>query len=262
MLSPSRLIDAIETSMFLLPELPGRVARLSIPGLLGREIDGSDPFVNLAGDAHLTEETAAPVIRQVYDHFGRQAKAFGWIVGPNSSPPDLSSRLEAAGMENALALTGMAYDLSGPSVLPTNPAVSLREVSTGDLEIASALLSEAIGFTPEGGRATVEALALSSSPLRRRAYLAYLPNHPAPVAYASMITLPDQPIAVLYCAATLEQARGQGVYTSLVARRLADARQDGLQAVVIQAVSSSSAPICIKLGFVELCRLDWYIWEP
>jgi hypothetical protein len=197
----------------------------------------------------------------VYARFARQHKAFGWIVGPNSTPSDLSRRLVSIGMEKAIELAGMVYDrLDVP--IPANPDVIIREVTTEDVDVAGALLSEAIGFTPEGGRATVKALALSSSPVKRRAYMAYLPESAAPVAYASMIYLPDQPLVVLYCAGTLEQARGRGVYTSLVSRRLADAHRDGVQAAVIQAVRDSSAPICRKQGFVELCNLDWYIWEP
>jgi hypothetical protein len=260
-LSLQKLLDAIETSMFLLPELPGMVDWLDTPGLTGREINGSDAFVSLMGCARLTEQTATAAIEQVYARFTRQNKAFGWIVGPNSTPPDLTRRLASIGMEKALELAGMVYDrLDVP--IPSNPDVTIREVTPADVDLASVLLSESIGFTPAGGRATVEALALSSSPLKRRAYMAYLPETETPVAYASMIYLPDQPIVVLYCAGTLEAARGHGVYTSLVARRLADAHRDGMQAAVIQAVSTSSAPICAKLGFVELCHLDWYIWEP
>jgi len=261
MISPSVLVRAIETSMFLLPELPGRVNWLQIPGLLGREIAGSDSFVSLVGDARWPGEQAAPAAQQVFDHFARQPKAFGWIVGPSTAPPGLALQLERLGMEKVLELAGMVYDrLDVP--IPSNPEVTIQEVAAHENDLASGVLSEAIGFTPEGGRATVEALALSASPLQRRAYLARLPDSPDPVAYASMIYLPDQPVAVLYCAATLEAARGRGVYTSLVARRLVDARRDGMQAVVIQAVRTSSAPICARLGFVELCNLDWYIWEP
>jgi hypothetical protein len=261
MISHSTLLEAIDTSMFLLPELPGRVTDLTIPGIRGHAMDGSDPFVSIVGAARLTSENADQVIQQVSDHFFGQNKAFGWIVGPLSTPGDLASRLKRVGMQKDLELAGMVYTrLDVP--IPANPKVIIREATADDNAIASPLLSQAIGFTPEGGRATVEALALSESPLLRRAYLAYLPSNPVPVAYASMIYLPGQPIAVLYCAATLESARGQGVYTSLVSRRLADAHRDGIHAAVIQAVRDSSAPICGKLGFEELCNLDWYIWKP
>jgi hypothetical protein len=260
-ISHPELLEAIDRGMFLLPELAGRVEWLDIPGLQGHSIDGSDAFVSLAGASRLTTENADDAIRQVYAHFASQKREFGWIVGPLTTPVDLGDRLSRLGMEKVLELAGMAHiRLDLP--IQGNPAVSIREVTSGDLAVASSLLAEAIGFTPEGARATVEALTLSPSPLQRRAYLAYLPSDPDPVAYASMIYFPNQPIVELYCAATLEKARGQGVYTSLVARRLADAHRDGMGAAVIQAVRATSAPICQKLGFEELGNLDWYIWEP
>ena len=261
MISNSKLIETIETSMFLLPEHSGTVEWLQIHGVTGREINGGDPFVSLVGCARLTADNVEAVTQEVFARFSKQDKAFGWIVGPNSTPPKLAQVLEGCGMEKALELAGMVYDRMNVPI-SANPDVIIREVTADDIDTASTLLSEAIGFTQEGGRATVTALALSNSPLKRRAYLAYLADRAEPVAYASMVYLPNQPIVVLYCAGTLEEARGCGVYTSLVSRRLADACRDGAQAAVIQAVRDSSAPICRKLGFVELCNLDWYIWEP
>lgn len=261
------LIDAIDCGMFLLPELPGRVTELAIPGLIGRSIGGleaehaSDAFVSLVGAARLADENADEAIRQVYERFAREQRGFGWIVGPLSTPADLRERLARLGMKKVIELAGMAYthlDL----LIPGNPAVAIREVTPDEVDIASRLLAEAIGFTLAGARATVEALAFSTSPLRRRAYLAYLPGETAPVGYASMVHFPGQPLVGLYCAATLKRVRGQGVYTSLVARRLADAYRQGARAAVIEAVRTTSAPICKKLGFEELCTLDWYIWEP
>jgi GNAT superfamily N-acetyltransferase len=261
MINKQILLEAIDTSMFLLPELPGRVDWLKIPGIRGRMIDGSDPFVSLAGAARLTPTNVDATLEQIHDHFVTQNKAYGWIVSPLSRPTDLGKRLERLGQENVLELAGMAHTrLDLP--IAANPAVSVRPIIADDLEIAIPLLAAALGFTREGARATVEALALSPDPIRRRAYLAYLKDIPEPVAYASMIYLPDQPVVVLYCAATLEAYRGRGVYTSLVARRLADAYREGARAAVIQAVRSTSAPICQKLGFVEFYNMDWYIWEP
>jgi len=47
-----------------------------------------------------------------------------------------------------------------------------------------------------------------------------------------------------------------------VKRRLDDARADGREAAVIQADRNTSAPICAKLGFRELCSLEVYVWSP
>jgi GNAT superfamily N-acetyltransferase len=255
------LVEAIDTSMFLLPELPGRVERLNIPRVRGRMIDGSDPFVSLVGASRLKSVDADATLQQIHERFAGQNKAYGWIVSSLSTPSDLGERISRLGLVKDLEMAGMVNTrLDTP--IPANPRVTVRQVTADDREVSIPLLADAIGFSLEGARATVEALDLSQDPVRRRAYLAFVKGFPEPVAYASMIYLPDQPIVVLYCAATLEAYRGQGVYTQLVARRLADACKDGARAAVIQAVRDTSAPICQKLGFIELCWMDWYIWEP
>jgi hypothetical protein len=63
-------------------------------------------------------------------------------------------------------------------------------------------------------------------------------------------------------AVTLEGYRGRGVYTSLVARRLEDARDRGMTAAVIQSASVSSEPICRGLGFRQVCSMAGYGWVP
>jgi predicted GNAT family acetyltransferase len=72
------------------------------------------------------------------------------------------------------------------------------------------------------------------------------------------VYLPDSPTVLLGGAATLEEYRGHGIYTALVARRLADARADRRTAAVIQGDRKTSAPICAKLGFREICGLELF----
>jgi len=71
--------------------------------------------------------------------------------------------------------------------------------------------------------------------------------------------MPDLPIALLLSSATLRDFRGYGIYTSLMARRLADAHEDGIEAAIIQAVRETSAPICRKLGFIEMAPIELYV---
>jgi hypothetical protein len=60
----------------------------------------------------------------------------------------------------------------------------------------------------------------------------------------------------------MAEHRGKGVFTSLVARRLADGRASGDRAAAIQAMRATSAPICARLGFRELCPLELWSWSP
>ena len=102
---------------------------------------------------------------------------------------------------------------------------------------------------------------MTDSKVKNRGYFAYVDGGTEPVGWSYLVYLPDSPIVLLGGAATLPEHRGRGIYSALVAKRLADARADGRSAAVIQAVRSTSAPIAAKLGFRELCGLEFYAWE-
>ena len=104
-------------------------------------------------------------------------------------------------------------------------------------------------------------LAMTDSKVKNRGYFAYVDGGSEPVAWSYLVYLPDSPIVLLGGAATVPEHRGRGIYSALVAKRLADARADGRRAAVIQAVRATSAPICAKLGFREVCGLEFYAWE-
>ncbi len=252
------LLWALETSLFLVPALPDRVERLEVPGVRGRITADSDPFANLVGAATLDEGNADETIGQVREIYAGWHKEFGWLVGPLSTPYDLPGRLEAAGLVKTTELAGMVQaDLGRP--IATNPAVYVHEATADDVEAAIYTLADAMEMPAERTYAMTEAMFFSPEPIMRRVYLAFIEGVDYPVATAGMLYLPDLPIAVMLSAATLPDFRGHGIYTSLMARRLADAHGDGIEAAVIQAVRNTSAPICRKLGFVEIAAMQMYV---
>lgn len=258
--SERALLEAIETSFFLM-EVPGVMDPVGVPGVQGRRTALSHPLANLVGAATLDEARADEAIRAVWDGFAAENKAFGWVVGPSSRPADLRERLQAAGLVKIEELAGMALDdLSTP--IRANPEVGVEEVSAEKLRASSGVVARSYGLPDDVAVLMSEGIAGASEDVRARGYLAYLSGVEGPVAFSAMMTVPGERIVLLGGAATLEEHRGRGVYTSLVARRLADARAQGAQAAVIQAVRSTSAPICAKLGFREVCGLELYAWLP
>jgi GNAT superfamily N-acetyltransferase len=252
------LLWALETSAFLVPELPGRVERLDVPGVQGRITADSDPFANLVGAATLDEGNADETIRQVCEIYAGWNKEFGWLVSPLSTPFDLCGRLESAGLVKSVEMAGMVCtDLGRP--IAANPAVYVHEATADDVEAAIHTLADAMEIPADRAYAMTEALFFSPEPIMRRVYLAFVEGVDYPVATAGMLYMPDQPIALLLSSATLPDFRGYGIYTSLMARRLADAHQDGIEAAIIQAVRETSAPICRKLGFVEIMPMELYV---
>ena len=248
------LVESIESTLFIYPAASGLTQDLGIPGLRGRVTKISHPLANLCGDARFSEREADAMIEKVKQRYGDVA--FGWITGPSTRPTDLPSRLEAAGLEIADGIAGMAVtDLALP--IEVNPKVQVREVSWAEAIANSEMMGRAYGLPTDVMRLFNELVAASSERIKSRAYVASLDGETL-VAWSYLVYLPDSPTVLLGGAATLEEYRGHGIYTALVARRLADARADGRTAAIVQADRKTSAPICAKLGFSEVCGLEFY----
>ncbi|HYT12596.1 MAG TPA: hypothetical protein VEL12_07395 [Candidatus Nitrosopolaris sp.] len=258
--STDQLLDAVERTLFVYPEVPGLVTDIRIQGVLGRESPVSHPVANLVGCAVLDEADADATISAVRDRFAEGAKSFGWVTSPSSRPHDLPQRLLEAGLVKADELAGMALtDLETP--IRANPEVEVRQASADEQRRAIPMVGNAYGMPPDVAEWFTEAL-IGAEHLRCAMYHAYLPDHQGPVAFGNLVFVPRTSIVLLGGAGTLGDLRGRGVYTSLVARRLADARAAGADAAVIQAVRGTSAPVCAKLGFQEILPLDFYAWVP
>ncbi|HYK97674.1 MAG TPA: hypothetical protein VEU77_04720 [Candidatus Acidoferrales bacterium] len=250
------LVAAIESSLFMYPAVPGLTEDLGVPGVHGRTTSCSHPLANLVGDARLDEETADATIDRVARRFKGERKAFGWVTGPSTTPGDLPRRLGRAGMTPIAHLAGMAVtdlDLE----IRTNPSVRVREVTPAETIDASEMMGRAYGLPTDVTTMFNRLVATMQS----RAYFAYLDSE-APVAWSYLVYVPKTPIVLLGGAATLSEVRGQGLYSALVKKRLEDAHADGREAAVIQADRDTSAPICAKLGFRELCSLEVFGWMP
>ncbi len=253
------LIEAIETTLHLYPPVPGVADDLAIPGVRGRITPLSHPLANLVGLARLDEETADATILRVTQRFAREHKAFGWVVGPGTTPVDLAARLDRAEVRRVSRLAGMALtDLDEP--IDVDAGVRIEEVAPVEAAAESDMMARAYGMPTEVNDLFAKLVGASPG-IRARGYFAYL-DAPRPIAWSYLVYVPRSPIVLLGGAATVPEARGRGVYTALVKRRLDDARADGREAAVIQADRDTSAPICARLGFRELCSLELFAWSP
>lgn len=255
------VLNEIEESLFTIAKAPGRHEPLGIAGLRGWSAPIAHPFGSVMGAATLTPETTDATIREVIDRFASRGLPFLWIVGPRSSPPDLGARLRAAGLTKADDWAGMALtELDRP--IPASPAVHVREAGEGDREAALRVLARGFSLPEEVFRVFLEPLWRHPERVPSRSYLAFVDGVEEPVAAGHMLYSPARAVATLYTTATVPEHRGKGVYASLVARRVHDARRDGMRAVILQAMRTTSAPQCRKVGFAELCNLEIYVWSP
>ncbi len=252
------LIEAITSSLLMYPPVPGLTEAIGVPGLQGRATKLSHPLANLVGGARLSERDADAAIAKVKSRFASEKRAFGWVTAPSDTPKDLERRLAAADLHPIAHLAGMAAPV-GLSI-PANDSIRVREVTPGEAGGETEMMGRAYGMPAD--IADLFNRLLSASPrIRSRGYFAYLEGD-RPIAWSYVVYIPDSKIVLLGGAATLLEARGRGVYSALVRRRLDDARADGREAAVIQADRDTSAPICAKLGFRELCSMEVFAWTP
>jgi GNAT superfamily N-acetyltransferase len=251
---------AIESSLHVYPPVSGLSEDLGVKGVRGRVTDLSNPLANLVGMADIAPEDVDATLKIVRNRYSRGRKAYGWVTGPLTRPSDLGERLVASGLTKADELAGMALtDLGIP--IAVDPTIEVREGTLHEAQAASGMMARAYGMPEEVARFFNVLLAMTDSKVNNRGYFAFADGGTDPVGWSYLVYLPDSPIVLLGGAATLPEHRGRGIYSALVAKRLADARADGRTAAVIQAVRSTSAPIAAKLGFREVCGLEFYAWE-
>ncbi len=254
------LTHAIESSLQVYPPVSGLSEDLGIKGVRGRVTDLSHPLANLVGMANIARDDVEATLKMVRNRYSRGRKGYGWVTGPLTRPSDLGGRLVASGLKKADEMAGMALtDLSVP--ISVDPRIEVREATLHEAQAASEMMARAYDMPEEVARFFNVLLAMSDGKVKNRGYFAYVDGGTEPVGWSYLVYLPDSPIVLLGGAATLPEHRGRGIYSALVAKRLADARADGRTAAVIQAVRSTSAPIAAKLGFREICGLEFYAWE-
>lgn len=256
----SRFVACLEDIMFRMPPGARGVVPLSFEGVRGRRTPLPTPFTNLVGVTGPGTDIPDASIAAVIEEFRGHDASFGWLVGPNS-PGDLAVRLAEHGLSRAegfacLVLTDLDRDI------PVADHVTIREIDNQEQETFANLLSRAFGMPEEMIAYMCDILYFAEEGVQARNYVAELDGAAEPVAAASTICYPDDGMVVLAGSAVLEPHRGRGIYHALVRRRLQDARADGFEAAGIQAVRSTSAPICRSLGFEEVCGQELYAWSP
>ncbi len=251
------ILYALENSMFMFPEMPGQWDIPSFAGVRAHATPQvSHPLGNMIGVSTLTRENADSVIAQVQEFFSKRRQMVGWWLNPSSTPVDLVSRLETAGFSRVIEQAGLVLtDMECP--IQCNPSVTVRKATIADRENLIRLYTVGYPLPEKLAAIYCDLLWLIEN---GNHYLAFLDGVEKPVSVSSMFAPPNSTIAVMQGAATLNEHRGNGIYTAMMAKRLADARAMGKDTAVLQGDRKTSAPICMKIGFKEVCSIDFYVW--
>jgi N-acetylglutamate synthase-like GNAT family acetyltransferase len=205
--------------------------------------------------ARLSPDAADARIAEVKRAHVERGAGMRWVVGPSSTPGDLSARLERAGIP--LLATALGMHMRVPSSPPLVPAgVELRPVRVEDILTYGDINTRAWGRGPAYAR---ESEAFITRALERgdgalRTWLVY--SNAQLIGTANLRLLPG--LGYLQGAAILPEHRRQGMYQILLDYRLGVLRSLGIDHVVVWADASTSAGVCQRAGFVPMCRAAFH----
>jgi GNAT superfamily N-acetyltransferase len=201
--------------------------------------------------ARLSPETADARIAEIRRAHLERGAGMRWVVGPSSSPDDLSARLERAGIP--VLATALGMHMRVPDRAPALPeGVELRPVERENLDdygdINARAWERGLAFRRESRGFVERALAADNGVLRT--WLVY--RDEVLIGTTTLCVLPG--LGYLQGAAILREHRRQGMYQALLDHRLAVLRGLGIDHVVVWADESTSAGVCQRAGFVPKCR--------
>ena len=216
------------------------------------------PGMNFVSFTFANETRLHHVIHQELDYFMPLEQPFTWKVYDHDLLPNLKDELLTHGFapdEDPAAV--MVLDVKQAPAAPYEPVqADIRRIDTFDgLKDVIYVLDKVWGGHHTwvndrlGGHLQI--------PGYLSVYVAYVADQPAAIAWTYF---PHGQFATLFAGSTISEYRKQGLYTSLLERRLQEIRERGYRYAVVEA-GSMSKPIVAKHGFQQLTTVYDFEWK-
>jgi GNAT superfamily N-acetyltransferase len=181
-----------------------------------------------------------------------------WKVYDHDDLPGLEESLRGNGFKPDDVETVLALELTDAAiehVVARAPSADVRSVDVRRVDVAG--LDDVAAISADIGRSNVDAerrrlaAVLAQAPATMSVHVAYVDDVAAACGRAHYRE--GGPLVGIAGARTRTSYRRQGLFTALVAGRLAEARGRGCRLAVVDALPTSE-PILTGLGFVPLTR--------
>lgn len=245
------LSESAHVRLFVEPEISWFTTDIAYPNYLFNTV--------LRANFDTAEETDAFINGLLYDAEAHR-KALYWFIGPATQPAQLGERLQRYLFQPVFPIQGMKLNLADLNEdLPFPLDFTVKRVENLDhlREFVTVLARNS--DTPPAVAAEwfeLEAGLGVGDNLPWQRYLGFW--HGEPVAACSVVV--GAGVVGLYQVATLPQARGHGLASTIGLSALREARQRGHQTAILHAT-----PMAVKLyrqlGFRPVANLWLYLWR-
>ena len=246
------LFDAQERSAVTFPDMRKDV----LPHVV--RFVGEPPAPSFILHSRLNKSNADTVIREQLTYFKERNQSFEWKAYDYDPPLDLLERLIASGLELEDTEAVMVLDVhDAPPALLTPTTVDVRPITQPEeLEDVKQVEEQVWGGDHDWIRKQLGAHL--QIPGYVNVYVAYVDDEPACAGWIYYNANSD--FAGLWGGSTVEQYRGQGLYTAVLAARVQEASRRGRRFLTIDA-SPMSEPIVRRHGFRLLAYAHACKWE-
>jgi hypothetical protein len=259
-----QLFDSYQWIFDIREWIPPNIAGKQSARLLRAGSGDRHPGSNFVVGLVTTPEAADALIAETMAFHSERDIGFQWSVSPYDKPTDLGQRLEQHGMVLAGDNLIMARIGLDDLEIPTHPDVVIEVLNGSDdqaIEAAYQVFGESFHYTgeqlDERRAGFFERIKDSAYHEQETNYLARIGSTPVGAAAIRY----EGGLAFLGGAATVPAYRSRKIYSTLLRRRLEDARARGYHVSAIYA-GPMSRRVVSRYGFKEYARLQIYGWMP
>jgi GNAT superfamily N-acetyltransferase len=265
--SKNKIIEAMENNglgWVLLPPPNSPKYEINIMDDMIRFSTGlNHPWGNWIVNIRFNTQNVKSRITENMKFYHEKELAMMWWISPSSTPDNLLSLLENAGLqvpkEGAL---GMACDLRGLTRNHLEEVLNKLQIKVTKITSENAL--ELWGKVFQEGYSVSERIAEMFLNLIKSIENSYLDNYIAifqeqPVAIASVLYYGG--IAGIFNIATLPDYRGQGIGTAITLVPLMDAKKKDYEIAWLES-SEMGVNLYKRIGFQEYCKFFRCIYTP
>jgi len=248
-------VELVERALYFANTRMGEVVRE--PGWIQVTLPGAKTdYRNLVLRSVLADDDADAAIERAKAHFAGVGVDFRWWITPSSRPADLDARLARHGLwqaDEVAAMLAVPRDFPGADA----PDVEVRAVAEDELDAYADVAVRGWGGPPQA-RARFRASAQAAMRTGGGGFVARWRGEPAGAAELAFF----DGGAHFSGSVVLPAFRRRGIYRALIDARMRAVRARGAPLVTNLCRAGTSAPICRRLGFRDVCAMRIFSSAP